>query len=477
METILTKIVADKIDWVAKKKAAFPHADFEKEIKLSDRSFYEALSAKPAQFILECKKASPSKGLIREDFDLVAIAEIYGNYAAAVSVLTDEKYFQGDFSFLPIVREKLNCPVLCKDFILDSYQVYLARYYHADAVLLMLSVLNDDEYRFLANLAHQLKMGVLTEVSNEEEALRAVELGASVIGINNRNLRDLSVTLERSEILSPIIQNAFFIRHGKDAVSPIIISESGIYTHQDVRRLAKVADGFLVGSALMAETELEKAVRRLIFGENKVCGLMREQDVKLAYELGAYYGGVIFARSSPRCISLEKARSLVKAAPLCFVGVFQNQPIEFVLDYCKALNLSVVQLHGEEDANYIHDLRAKLPKDIALWKAYGVSDDSPVFEALLTDPNIDRYVLDTKITNLDEQNKCGGTGQVFDWTKIPDDKKDKIMLAGGLTADNVKAAAKLNCKGLDFNSGVEIDKGIKDKAKLTAVFSLLRAYV
>ncbi len=477
METILTKIVADKLDWVAKKKATFPYSDFKKAIVPSDRSFYNALSTKPANFILECKKASPSKGLIREDFNLVAIANIYAKYAAAVSVLTDEKYFQGDFTFLPLVRETLNCPVLCKDFILDSYQVHLARYYQADAILLMLSVLNDDEYRVLADLAHQLNMGVLTEVSNEEEALRAVALGAKVIGINNRDLRDLSVALERTERLSPFIQDAFFMHQGKDALPPIIISESGIYTNHEVRRLAKVANGFLVGSSLMAEIDLEKAVRRLIFGEHKVCGLMREQDVALAYELGAYFGGLIFAQDSPRCISLEKAKSLIKAAPLSFVGVFQNQPIEFILHYCKALNLSVVQLHGEEGSDYIRDLRTHLPKNIALWKAYGVADDSPPLDEFLIDPNIDRYVLDTKVKNLKGQSQCGGTGQVFDWAKIPEDKKEKIMLAGGLNPENVSAAAKLNCKGLDFNSGVEADKGIKDKAKLTAVFSILRAYV
>lgn len=477
METILSQIVADKIDWVTQKKAAFPYADFKDEITLSDRSFYNALSSKPANFILECKKASPSKGLIRKDFDLTFIASIYGNYAAAVSVLTDEKYFQGDFSFLPIVREKLNCPVLCKDFILDSYQVYLARYHQADAILLMLSVLNDDEYRVLADLAHKLNMGILTEVSNEEEALRAVALGAKVIGMNNRDLRDLSIALERSETLSPFIQQAFSLQQGKDATPPIIISESGIYTHQDVRRLAKVANGFLVGSALMAEIDLKKAVRRLIFGDYKVCGLTREQDVALAYELGANFGGLIFVEGSPRCISLEKAHALIKAAPLCFVGVFQNQPIGLILDYCKALNLSVVQLHGEEDADYIRNLRAQLPKEIALWKAYGVADDSQPLKTLLTDPNIDRYVLDTKIKNAQGESQCGGTGQVFDWAKIPEDKKEKIMLAGGLNAENVKAAVNLNCKGLDFNSGVESDKGIKDKTKLTAVFSLLRAYV
>ncbi len=129
---------------------------------------------------LECKKASPSKGLIRGEFNLDEIANVYKHYASAVSVLTDEKYFQGKFDYLPQVRDVVSQPVLCKDFMISKYQVYLARYYQADAILLMLSVVNDETYRVLADLAHSLGMGVLTETSNEEEFERALALGAKL---------------------------------------------------------------------------------------------------------------------------------------------------------------------------------------------------------------------------------------------------------------------------------------------------------
>ena len=111
---------------------------------------------------------------------------MYKHYASAVSVLTDEKYFQGRFDYLPQVRDVVSQPVLCKDFMISEYQVYLARYYQADAILLMLSVVNDETYRVLADLAHSLGMGVLTETSNEEEFERALALGAKIIGVNNR---------------------------------------------------------------------------------------------------------------------------------------------------------------------------------------------------------------------------------------------------------------------------------------------------
>ena len=174
--TILQKIVQDKARWVEQKEQAFPLSQFRHQLTQSDRSFYQALAKGshdlPA-YILECKKASPSKGLIRADFDLDAIAQVYKHYASAISVLTDEQYFQGDFAYISQVRQQVEQPVLCKDFMISPYQVYLARFHQADAILLMLSVVDDDTYRELSELAHSLGMGVLTETSNEAEFERA----------------------------------------------------------------------------------------------------------------------------------------------------------------------------------------------------------------------------------------------------------------------------------------------------------------
>lgn len=209
MAEVLVKIVKDKAIWVEERKKQQPLDDFQSSLSLSDRSFYDALKTGKTEFILECKKASPSKGLIRDDFDLNYIASVYNNHASAISVLTDEKYFQGNFDFLPIIRNQVSQPILCKDFMIDAYQVYLARHYSADAILLMLSVLDDAQYKELADIAHSLNMGILTEVSNEEELHRAVALNAKVIGINNRNLRDLSTDLNRTKELAPLLPLIF----------------------------------------------------------------------------------------------------------------------------------------------------------------------------------------------------------------------------------------------------------------------------
>ncbi|OQP34729.1 bifunctional indole-3-glycerol-phosphate synthase TrpC/phosphoribosylanthranilate isomerase TrpF [Pantoea latae] len=450
--TILEKIVQDKAQWVEARKAQQPLATFQDALQPAGRSFYHALQGARTVFILECKKASPSKGLIRDDFDPATIASIYRHYASAVSVLTDEKYFQGSFDFLPIVSAALTQPVLCKDFIIDPYQIYLARHYQADAILLMLSVLNDEEYRQLAAVAHSLKMGVLTEVSNEAELERAIALEAKVVGINNRDLRDMSIDLDRTRQLAPRLS------HGVT-----VISESGIHNYAQVRELSHFANGFLIGSALMEEPDLAGAVRRVLLGDNKVCGLTRADDARAAYEAGALYGGLIFAEGSPRRIDSVQAQQVMAGAPLRYVGVFRNAAISDIVTQASALKLHAIQLHGDEDRAFVAELRAALPAEVAIWKALSIKSALPTRDW----PHVDRYVFD---------NGNGGSGQRFDWSLLQDQDLSDVLLAGGLGADNCVEAARLGCAGLDFNSGVESAPGIKDASKIAAVFRTLRAY-
>ncbi|MEZ8103888.1 bifunctional indole-3-glycerol-phosphate synthase TrpC/phosphoribosylanthranilate isomerase TrpF [Vibrio cortegadensis] len=454
MAEVLVKIVNDKHKWIEARKQSQPLESFKASLVPSDRDFYAALSGDKAAFILECKKASPSKGLIRDNFDLDYIASVYNNHASAISILTDEKYFQGNFDFLPQVRNQVTQPILCKDFMVDIYQVYLARHYSADAILLMLSVLNDQQYRELAEVAHSLGLGILTEVSNEEELERAVALKAKVIGINNRNLRDLSTDLNRTKELAPLLPKG-----------TTIISESGIYTHQQVRELSEFASGFLIGSSIMAEDDIELAVRSVTLGENKVCGLTHPDDAAKAYQAGSVFGGLIFVEASKRFVNPESARIVMSGAPLKYVGVFQNQSIEQVSSYAIELGLSAVQLHGEEDQHYVDALKALLPSSTEIWKAYGVAETMPSLLA----SHIDRHLLDAKVGN-----QSGGTGVSFDWELIDD--TNNIMLAGGLSPQNARQAAALGCLGLDFNSGVESQPGTKDSQKLQHAFAEVRAY-
>lgn len=449
--TFLEKIVRDKTIWIEARKTEQPLNTFRHTLQPTRRRFYDALRDKKTVFILECKKASPSKGLICKYFDPIGIAEIYRHYASAVSVLTDEKYFQGDLAFLPIVSTVVKQPVLCKDFIIDQYQIYLARYYQADAILLMLSILNNEQYQHLALVAHSLQMGVLTEISNEEELERAIALNAKVVGINNRNLRDLSIDLNHTRQLAPRL-----------GLCVTVISESGIHNYTQVRELRRFVNGFLIGSALMKKKDLNTAVRRVLMGDNKICGLTRAEDARSAYKAGAIYGGVIFAEDSLRKVSKAQAQALMTAAPLKYVCVFRNNSISDILTLVTALHFDAVQLHGNEDRKFVAELRQALPVDVKIWKAFSIiKGELPVQDW----EHIDRYVFD---------NGQGGTGQCFDWSLLKGQDLSNVILAGGLSTNNCVEAAQLGCAGLDFNSGVESATGIKDASKIEAVFRILR---
>ena len=462
MANVLEKIVLDKREAVEALKKAKPLASFIDTLKPSEKDLYGALKrsdSKPqAGFILECKKASPSKGLIRPDFDVLSICKIYDKYAAGISVLTDEKYFQGSYDYLKIVTDTVNCPVLNKDFFIDPYQVYLARYYGADAILLMLSVLDDAQYQELAAIAEQYNLAVLTEVSNEEEQHRAIALGAKLIGINNRNLRDLSTDIARTFDLAPGIPD-----------DRIVISESGIYTHDQVRELAPAVDGFLVGSSIMAEADIDLACRKLVFGNNKVCGLTAPEYAKAAADAGARFGGLIFAEKSPRCIGQAQAQAIIEQEPrLDYIGVFVLHDIDQVAELAQSLGLYAVQLHGGESRDYIQSLKAKLPANCQLWQACAVVDEVPKLNELA-----DYFILD---------GKNAGSGQAFNWQTLTQSEQDlsRALLAGGLNRDNINQAlgqlSNQDLFGLDLNSGVESSPGVKDSVKLQQVFARIRNY-
>lgn len=471
MANILEKIVADKRIEIDALKIAKPLASFIDELTPTTKDMYAALrrtQEKPeAGFILECKKASPSKGLIRPDFDVKGICQTYDKYAAAISVLTDEKYFQGNFDYLKLVTETVKCPVLNKDFFIDSYQVHLARYYGADAVLLMLSVLSDEEYLELASVAEQYNLAILTEISTEEERDRAIRLNAKMIGINNRNLRDLSTDIARTFDYAPTLPD-----------DRIIISESGIYNNAQVRELAPAVDGFLVGSSLMAMdnnayNDIDLACRKLIYGNNKVCGLTAPEYAATAANAGARFGGLIFAEKSPRCISKEQALSIVQTQPqLEYVGVFVNHKRTDIVDLVKSLKLTAVQLHGDEDDTYIDALKVQLKESdcelCQVWKAYALTEQVPELST-----KVDHHVLD---------GKSPGSGQAFDWQMLTDSKQDlsNSLLAGGLNSENINFAlaqlTDLDLFGLDLNSGVETSPGIKCSEKLNEVFTQIRNY-
>ena len=256
--TVLDSIVQARRERIDELRARFGHLRAE-DLERSQRSFSAALRTRSGQgrspqpaLIMECKAASPSRGTIRSDYDPASLAAQYAPYAAAVSVLTEPDRFNGSFDDLAAVREVVDVPVLCKDFIVDEVQVLAARSLGADAVLLMLSVVPDDVYRELAELAHSLGMEVLTEVSTPQEMHRASALGAEVIGINNRDLRTLETDLARTEEMAPLAP-----------AGVVLVGESGVGAAEDVRRLSGLVDALLVGSSLSGAPDPAEAAREL----------------------------------------------------------------------------------------------------------------------------------------------------------------------------------------------------------------------
>lgn len=450
--TILKKILLSKQNWLAYRKKTQPLSSFQNKITKTTRNLKKSLQKNHPSFILELKKASPSLGIIRKDFNILHMINIYKKYANAISVLTDTEHFKGKFEFLPIVRSNTSKPILCKDFFIDPYQVYLARYYQADAILLILSILSNEQYYHLSKIARSMNMGVITEINNASELKRAIFLKSKIMGINNRNLDDFTVDINKTKVLAPLIPK-----------KTIIISESGINNYKTVRKLSKFVNGFLIGSSLMKKSNLDLATRKIIFGNNKICGLTRLTDAKISRKIGAVYGGMIFITTSPRKISFNIAKKIIKMVDLKYVGIFQNEKIDLVAFTAKILALHAVQLHGDENQLYINELRKKLPVHIKIWKAFKIKNTIP----LLNFNHVKYYVYD---------NYKGGSGISFNWNLLKKPIPENILLAGGLNVNNCVKASLLGFNGLDFNSGLEILPGIKDHNKMFSTFKKLKNY-
>lgn len=451
LDTILER---KKIDLAARMRT-LPGEELIKRARPTRRSFAGALAQPGRSFILEIKKSSPSLGLIRGDFDVPAIVNEYEAFADAISVITDAPFFGGSHENLSLARSVTEKPLLCKDFIISPYQVYEARCFGADAVLLMLSALSDAMYKECAEAAARLSMDVLTEVHDETELRRALALDAGIIGINNRDLKTLRVDLATTERLAPRIP-----------ADKLVVCESGITGRRGLMRLEKHADAFLVGSSLMAEENLGRAVRELVCGRVKICGLTSPGDAQAAYGSGAIYGGLIFAPESPRAVSQAAAMEITKAAPLAFVGVFVNSPAREVAETAKELSLSAVQLHGDEDARDITGLRSLLPEKCEIWKAVRVENSLP---------DIGEYPCDRLLLDAFDKTARGGTGKTFDWKLLENYRhKDRLILAGGIRPDNAATAAAEGCYAIDVSSGVEEAPGRKNPEHIAALFAALR---
>jgi indole-3-glycerol phosphate synthase len=253
MHNILNEIISHKKSEIAQIKAALPQHSL--TIRPCENVFVQSLIKHRINIIAEIKPKSPSAGILSKNFQLEAILPAYEKYASALSVLTDTKYFAGSFDLLEKVSEKTNLPTLCKDFILDPYQCYMARHCGAQAVLLIVKILSDEE---LMNLHFQIKslgMTVVMEIQNEIELERINKLALKkeIILINNRNLEDFTINLDTTKQLAPQISDA-----------AAIVSASGIESKKDLEKLIPFCTNFLIGSMFMRSADPETEFKKLI---------------------------------------------------------------------------------------------------------------------------------------------------------------------------------------------------------------------
>lgn len=472
---ILDKIIeATKIRVAQEKQVESPEAVKAAALALpSDTGFpFEAaLRQQDFNFICEVKKASPSKGIIAEHFPYLDIAKEYEVAgAAAISVLTEPDFFKGDKKYLQEIANTVKIPVLRKDFIIDEYQIYQAKVWGASAILLICACLDVPTLTKFRELADSLGLSSLVEAHDEHEVQMAIDCGARIIGVNNRNLKDFTVDVQNSVRLRNLVQD-----------DVIFVSESGLETPEDIQVLRDNN----IGVALMGETFMRSPnkVEKLtyLYGPTyytpkvKMCGISKVETIPAVVEAKPDYMGLVFAPSK-RQVTVEQAKILIEELhKQCInhydtkvvktVGVFVNETLDNLVRIADTANLDAVQLHGDEDEAFIQSLKERT--NVEVWKAVQIRSAADVEKWI--DSSADILLFDAY-----HKDERGGTGEVFDWSSL-DAFERPFMLAGGIDSTNVARAIRtVRPYGIDISSGIETN-GVKDDEKITAFTKIVKS--
>ena len=484
---ILDKIIeATKIRVAQEKQVESPESVKTAALALpSDTGFpFEAaLRQQDFNFICEVKKASPSKGIIAEHFPYLDIAKEYEVAgAAAISVLTEPDFFKGDKTYLQEIASTVKIPVLRKDFIIDEYQIYQAKVWGASAILLICACLDVPTLTKFRELADSLGLSSLVEAHDEHEVQMAIDCGARIIGVNNRNLKDFTVDVQNSVRLRNLVQD-----------DVIFVSESGLETPEDIQVLRDNN----IGVALMGETFMRSPnkVEKLayLYGSTyytpkvKMCGISKVETIPAVVDAKPDYMGLVFTPSK-RQVTVDQAKTLVEELHKQYanrynrdaeqysnqtlihqesiktVGVFVNETVENLLKIAEEVKLDVIQLHGDEDEAFIQTLKEQ--SNVEVWKAVQVRSAADA-EAWI-DSSADMLLFDAY-----HKDERGGTGEVFDWSSL-DEFERPFMLAGGINSTNVARAIRtVRPYGIDISSGIETE-GVKDDEKIKAFTNIVR---
>lgn len=446
---MLEEIVRYKKKEVEDRCSGYPLKELRSKIKDLPWTlgFKNTLSIAPTKLklIAEIKKASPSKGVLKADLDPRALALTYeDNGASAISVLTDEHFFQGGLDNLTRIKEKVQLPLLEKDFILNEYQIYEARVFGADAILLIAAILEKSQLADYKALAGELGMDALMEVHNEKEIEKVSDF-AEIVGINNRDLATFKTDIETTFKLIK------YIPKGK-----ILVSESGIESRKEVLELQSAGvNAILVGEALIKSDNPADKIRELMGAWVKVCGITNSDDAQVAVEAGADAIGFVFYDKSPRYIKPSAAREIISSLPrqVKAVGVFVDENENIIRQIAEESGIRLFQFHGNEPPQLVGKFNAI--------KAIRVKEKGELKR--MQDYKAGAFLLDAFSETL-----YGGTGATFDWEIAKEAAKSgRVIIAGGLTPENVADAIKMaKPYGVDVSSGVESSPGKKDHNKV-----------
>lgn len=469
-----TIVEATKIRVAKEKQVESPEAVKAAALALpSDTGFpFEAaLRQQDFNFICEVKKASPSKGIIAEHFPYLDIAKEYEVAgAAAISVLTEPDFFKGDKKYLQEIASTVKIPVLRKDFIIDEYQIYQAKVWGASAILLICACLDVPTLTKFRELADSLGLSSLVEAHDENEVQMAIDCGARIIGVNNRNLKDFTVDVQNSVSLRNLVQD-----------DVIFVSESGLETPEDIQVLRDNN----IGVALMGETFMRSPnkVEKLayLYGPTyytpkvKMCGISKVETIPAIVDAKPDYMGLVFAPSK-RQVTVEQAKILIEELhKQCInhydikvvktVGVFVNETLDNLVRIADTANLDAVQLHGDEDEAFIQSLKERT--NVEVWKAIQIRTAADTEKWI--DSSAEMLLFDAY-----HKDERGGTGEVFDWSSL-DAFERPFMLAGGIDSTNVARAIRtVRPYGIDISSGIETN-GMKDDKKITAFTKIVKS--
>ena len=469
-----TIVEATKIRVAQEKQVESPEAVKAAALALpSDTGFpFEAaLRQQDFNFICEVKKASPSKGIIAEHFPYLDIAKEYEVAgAAAISVLTEPDFFKGDKKYLQEIASTVKIPLLRKDFIIDEYQIYQAKVWGASAILLICACLDVPTLTKFRELADSLGLSSLVEAHDEKEVQMAIDCGARIIGVNNRNLKDFTVDVQNSVRLRNLVQD-----------DVIFVSESGLETPEDIQVLRDNN----IGVALMGETFMRSPnkVEKLayLYGPTyytpkvKMCGISKVETIPAVVEAKPDYMGLVFAPSK-RQVTVDQAKILIEELhKQCInhydtkvvktVGVFVNETLDNLVRIADTANLDAVQLHGDEDETFIQSLKERT--NVEVWKAIQIRTAADTEKWI--DSSADMLLFDAY-----HKDERGGTGEVFDWSSL-DAFERPFMLAGGIDSTNVARAIRtVRPYGIDISSGIETN-GVKDDKKITAFTKIVKS--